>query len=58
VEVREPEALHQDSRNRKVRNPERKKKVPIEASLLLNISGFDISTVVKTRGQDSLFQNS
>jgi hypothetical protein len=34
---------------------EKEKKVPIEASLLLNVLGFGISTVVKTRGRDSLF---
>jgi hypothetical protein len=43
------------SRSPKLRKGE---KVPIEASLLLNVSGFGISAVVKTRGRDSLFQNS
>jgi hypothetical protein len=33
-------------------------KVPIETILLLNVSGFGISAVVKTRGRDSLFRNS
>jgi hypothetical protein len=58
LEVREPEALHQDSRNREVQNPEKEKSVMIEDSLLLIVSGFDISAVVKTRVRDSLFWNS
>jgi hypothetical protein len=46
VEVRESKTLHQDLRNHEVQNPEREK-VPIEAYLLLNVSGFD---KWKTRG--------